>query len=87
MVWFCFLLVHCWNELDCTVIQQNLAIGDFSQCIKVKNHLGFKNSNSLDCLHESTLTHISLASFLWDIDKQCRPRSEATECGVLSGFP
>ena len=28
------------------------------------------------------LTHISLASFLWDISKQCRPRSDAAECGV-----
>ena len=28
------------------------------------------------------LTHISLASFLWDIGKQCRPRSDATERGV-----
>ena len=26
-----------------------------------------------------SLTHISLASFLWDIDKQCRPRSDATQ--------
>ena len=26
------------------------------------------------------LAHISLASFLWDIGKQCRPRSDATEC-------
>ena len=27
------------------------------------------------------LTHISLVSFLWDICKQCRPRSDAPECG------
>ena len=33
------------------------------------------------------LTHISLASFLWDIGKQCRPRSDATEYGVWSGSP
>ena len=33
------------------------------------------------------LTHIRLASFLWDIGKQCRPRSDATECGVRSGSP
>ena len=25
------------------------------------------------------LTHISIASFLWDTDKQCRPRSDATD--------
>ena len=28
------------------------------------------------------LTHISLASFLWDVGKQCRPRPDATEGGV-----
>ena len=28
------------------------------------------------------LNHIRLASFLWDIDKQCRPRSDAAERGV-----
>ena len=25
------------------------------------------------------LTHINLASYFWDIDKQCRPRSDAAE--------
>ena len=28
------------------------------------------------------LTHISVASFLWDIGKECRPRSDAAESGV-----
>ena len=28
------------------------------------------------------LTNISLASHFCDIDKQCRPRSDAAECGV-----
>ena len=32
------------------------------------------------------LTHISQASFLWDIGKQGRPRSDAAELGVWSGF-
>ena len=31
---------------------------------------------------KAILTHISLASFLWDISKQCRSRSEAAECGL-----
>ena len=31
------------------------------------------------------LTHISLVSHFWDIGKQCRPRSDAAECGVWSG--
>ena len=33
------------------------------------------------------LTHISLVSFLWDICKQCKPRSETKERGVWSGSP
>ena len=28
------------------------------------------------------LTHISLASFLWDIGKQCKMRPDAAKCGV-----
>ena len=35
----------------------------------------------------SVLTHISLASFLCDIGKPCRPRPDAAECGVRSGSP
>ena len=35
----------------------------------------------------TAFTHISLASFLWDLGTQCRPRSHATERGVLSGSP
>ena len=31
------------------------------------------------------LTHLSLASFLWNIDKQCSTRSDATERNVWSG--
>ena len=34
-----------------------------------------------------SLTHISLASFLWDTGKQCTNRSDAAESGVLSGSP
>ena len=33
-------------------------------------------------IHFIALTHISLASHFWDIGKQCRPRSDATERGV-----
>ena len=32
-----------------------------------------------------SLTHISLASFLWDIGKQYSPRCDASQCGVTSG--
>ena len=36
----------------------------------------------------SILTHISLASFIWDICKQRRPGSDANEMGVVwSGSP
>ena len=34
---------------------------------------------------KSSLTHISLASFLWDIGKQNSPRCDAAKCGVQSG--
>ena len=34
---------------------------------------------------KSSLTHISLASHLWGIGKQCRPRSDTAERGVWSG--
>ena len=34
-----------------------------------------------------SLTHISLASFLWDIGKQCKTRQDAAKCGVWSGSP
>ena len=32
-----------------------------------------------------SLTHLSLASFLWDIGKQNSPRCDAAERGVPSG--
>ena len=32
------------------------------------------------------LTHISLASFLWDKGKQCKPRSEATKHDADQGL-
>ena len=38
--------------------------------------------NEVSCTKLFMLTHISLASFLWDIGKQCRPRSDAAVCGV-----
>ena len=38
---------------------------------------------ALDC--ELHLTHLSLASFLWDIGKQNSPRWDAAERGIQSG--
>ena len=34
---------------------------------------------------KNTLTHISLASFLWDIGKLYRARSDAANPGICSG--
>ena len=34
-----------------------------------------------------TLTHLSVTLFLWDIDKHCRSRSDAAECGIWCGSP
>ena len=36
-------------------------------------------------LSDKTLTHLSLASHKWDIDKLCRPWADAAERGVRSG--
>ena len=46
-------------------------------------------SNTLPLSHPapSYLTHTSLASFLWVIGKQCKPRPDAAECGIWSGSP
>ena len=47
-----------------------------------------KNSNGFVYLRPYftlLLTHISLASFLWDISKQHSPRCDAAERGVPSG--
>ena len=47
------------------------------------NNPNYLNLRSLWCsLH---LTHLSLASFLWDIGKQHSPRCDAAERGVPSG--
>ena len=49
---------------------------DFSKFINVSKRLR-KTSY--------TLTHSSLASLLWDIDKQNSPRCDAADSGVPSG--
>ena len=41
-------------------------------------------THSVNC-RKLILTHISISSHFWDIGKQCRPRSDATERGVWSG--
>ena len=39
-------------------------------------------SGCLTKLPNAYLTHISLASFLWDVGKSCRSRPDAAERGV-----
>ena len=41
-------------------------------------------SNPWHIQHIYKLTHISLASFLWDIGKQNSPRCDAAKCGIPS---
>ena len=36
-------------------------------------------------MQNTTLTHFSLSSFYWDIDKQYRTRPDAADCAVWSG--
>ena len=52
-------------------------------------HVGIGKLNSiLTVLYLlEILTHLSLSIFLWDIDKQCRSRSDVAEHGVWSGSP
>ena len=59
-----------------------------------KNSLSNCNKNDawsieINYLNENCplrLTHISLASFLWDVGKQHSPRCDAAECSVPSGL-
>ena len=51
----------------------------------LKEHIFKLEPNVQGRVCKTSLTHISLASHLWDIGKQCRPRSDATERGVWSG--
>ena len=47
-----------------------------------------KDPNYLPAEEKETadsLTHIRLESHFWDIEKQCRPRSDTAERGVWSG--
>ena len=39
------------------------------------------------CKRMVLLTHVGLASFLWDMSKQLKTRSDAAERGVWSGSP
>ena len=52
-------------------------------CWCFENH--FHTNSHFTVLKHFPLTHISLASHFWDIGKQCRPRSDATERGIWSG--
>ena len=51
--------------------------------IRMKSHnlFSMKKKNN----KKKYLTHLSLASHKRDIGRQCRPRSDAAECGVWSG--
>ena len=51
------------------------------------NLLYFNGTLNTSCIKCSDLTHLSLASFLSDIGKQYRPRSDAAERGIWSGSP
>ena len=51
----------------------------------VRSWLGPYRAHSCRISHMVILTHISLASYFWDIGKQYRPRWDAAELGVSSG--
>ena len=63
-------------------LQSWLLFWAFSDCLCLKYHLDMGLLKGLN-----PLMHISLASFLSDIAKQCKTRTGATKCGVWSGSP
>ena len=62
------LMLFCmiWLVKDLLAFKK-LASAQFNHC----------NNQNLLQLFRKPLTHIGLASFLWDIGKQCRPKSDA----------
>ena len=55
--------------------------GSRGSCLNTRT-IGTEKSieeNNFEICDYTRLTHISLASFLWDIGKQCGPRSDAPE--------
>ena len=74
-------------RLSCTFIEKwwITSFKTFPCLISVRWFLKHWFKVLLDRHRCGILTHISLASFLWDIDKQSRPRSDAAECRVWSG--
>ena len=69
-----------WRELLGQFLQRHLE----APYKIIKNSDIYKNSFAIQVIRPVkqtfvNLTHISLASFLWDIGKQYRPRSDATE--------
>ena len=49
------------------------------------NKKAWKITQHASSVTVAILIRLSLASFLWDIGKQCRTRSDIAECGVWSG--
>ena len=64
-----------------TVETQNAASGLGLYCLRM-SHKKDARSIWVECFNP-----LSLASFLWDIGKQCRTRPDATERGVWPGSP
>ena len=56
-------------------------------CKDKNNSSGTEIDNCIEIRLKICLTHISLVSFLWDIGKQCRPRSDATSVASDQGLP
>ena len=63
------MVIAGWNKKRLGTVSKNILLEDLDP---------FKTA--LDCL-----IHLSLATYLWDIRKQCRPKAGAAECNVCSG--
>ena len=82
-----------WNEIREVIII--CLIRDFEADFLWKVSLKILNSGIIlntfthdtGVFDQTSWTHVSLASFLCDIGKQCKTRSDAAKCGDWSGFP
>ena len=68
-------------------IYQGQPFAKYRKCPKMSNTLFHTCSKCINFakINSYFLTHLCLASHKWDIGKQCRPRSDAAECGIWSG--
>ena len=71
-----------WNTWSSCVMQM---LKRQTRVKEMRHENMFNKINTVPILFLIDLTHLSLASLLWDIGKQNSPRCDAAERGVSSG--